>query len=243
MAAFCIPITFILVSHWQKKLIKRSTNLVGTVRKNRRGLPKSLTEIKLKRGEIIARQNQEGILVLKWKDKRDVLMLSTCHDNKTDDLGKPLVVKDYNIGKCFIDMSDQMAAYCPYIRKTTKWYIRVFFHVICQIAAVNAWHVYNAYFKTNISYIDFKKSIIRSWLSYQLSEVATTTTQKHQLIEVPGLKRTTRRRCSTCYKIMSRKYGPSIARSRSSTVNTRCSNCKVYFCLDCFQKEHKKCSA
>lgn len=68
--------------------VKRNVNLVGTIRKNRRELPRALAEIKLKCREVIAGQNQEGIHVLKWKDKRAVLMLSTCHDDKAGDLGK-----------------------------------------------------------------------------------------------------------------------------------------------------------
>ena len=97
-------------------------------------------------------------MVLKWKDKRDVLMLSTLHDHATDDAGKPLVVVDYNSGKSFVDISDQMASYCPFIRKTSKWYMRIFFHVICQMAVVNAWSIHNMYFNTKMSLTDLKKA-------------------------------------------------------------------------------------
>lgn len=87
-----------------KKLLRRKTNLVGTVRRNRRGLPKVVTETKIKRGDLVARQNQDGILVLKWRDKRDVLMLSTLHDHATDNAGKPLVVGSYSLSqkKCIM---------------------------------------------------------------------------------------------------------------------------------------------
>jgi hypothetical protein len=64
------------------ELLKKETHLLGTVRKNRRGLPKKVTEKKLKPGEFIAQENEDGITVLKWKDKRDVLMLSTKHSDK-----------------------------------------------------------------------------------------------------------------------------------------------------------------
>lgn len=32
---------------------------------------------KLKKGEYIAKENEDGITTMKWKDKRDVLVLST----------------------------------------------------------------------------------------------------------------------------------------------------------------------
>ena len=168
-----------------KKLFQQKTDLIGTVRKNRRGLPKVVTCLKIKRGNLVARQNQDGILVLKWKDKRDVLMLSTLHDNATDNTGKPLVVCDYNSGKSFVDISDQMTSYCPYIRKTSKWYLRIFFHVTCQMAVVNAWNIYNMYLCTKMSLVDFKKSIVRSWLIFRF--------QKHQQQGTNSKKLTVRR--------------------------------------------------
>ncbi|CAG5041429.1 unnamed protein product [Parnassius apollo] len=61
------------------ELLDKDTHLVGTLRKNRRGLPKAVVDSKLKPGEVIAMENERGICVLKWKDKRDVLMLSTKH--------------------------------------------------------------------------------------------------------------------------------------------------------------------
>jgi hypothetical protein len=201
-----------------KNLLQRRTNLVGTIRKNRRGLPKMVTGIKLKRGSLVARQNQNGIVVLKWKDKRDVLMLSTHHDHATDDAGKPFIVTDYNTGKSFVDVSDQMASYCPYIRKTTKWYLRIFFHVISQIAVVNAWSIHNMYYGTKMSLTDFKKCIVRSWLKLEAPETPTT---KHKLEEVQGSKRVTRRRCAACYKTMSQNNGAVVARSPSKMVNKR----------------------
>lgn len=57
----------------------RRTDLLGTVNKMRRGLPQQVTGSKLKKGEIAAMQ-KGNITVLKWHDKRDVLLLiSTCH--------------------------------------------------------------------------------------------------------------------------------------------------------------------
>lgn len=108
-------------------LLSRKTDLVGTMRKDRKRVPKCVADGRLQRGNVVAMQNQQGILALKWRDKRDVLMLSTVHDAAVNDEGKPLVVVDYNADKTFIDISDQMASYSPFIRKTTKWYLRIFY--------------------------------------------------------------------------------------------------------------------
>lgn len=61
------------------KLLSRSTNLVGTLRSNRKFTPEDVINAKLKKGEIKSSQNEYNIVVMKWKDKRDVLMLPTKH--------------------------------------------------------------------------------------------------------------------------------------------------------------------
>ena len=81
----------------------------GTARKDRRGIPLSIRNAGLQRGEI-ASSVDDGVLALKWWDKRDVMMLSTFHDThmvaKTrrsrsavggvEEVQEPAVVEDYN---------------------------------------------------------------------------------------------------------------------------------------------------
>ena len=64
---------------------------------------------------------------MKSRDKRDIFVISIKHDDSLSQNGKPNIVHDYNSGKMFVDISDQMASYTPFLRKTTKWYIRIFF--------------------------------------------------------------------------------------------------------------------
>ncbi|KIH67252.1 hypothetical protein ANCDUO_02421 [Ancylostoma duodenale] len=58
--------------------------------------------------------------------KRDVMMLTTVRDNAIAVNGKPEVVIDYNICKTFINLSNQLASYCPYAPTITKWYLRIY---------------------------------------------------------------------------------------------------------------------
>lgn len=119
-------------------LLQNKTHLIGTLRKNRKYLSKDVVGAKLKKTEVLRKQCQDGIVVLKWKDKRDVLMLSTCHgleqeqiptrnkrtspNNKTlTPKVKPKVIIDYNTGKYGIDKSDQMASYACVNRRGVKW--------------------------------------------------------------------------------------------------------------------------
>ncbi|KAJ8930784.1 hypothetical protein NQ314_016379 [Rhamnusium bicolor] len=59
--------------------------MFGTLRK---GLPKEVTSTKLKKGEIVGRENPNGVVVLKWRDQRDVYGLSTCHTLDKIAIGK-----------------------------------------------------------------------------------------------------------------------------------------------------------
>ena len=98
-----------------KSLLARDTYLIGTLRRNHTASGK---ERKLKRGEVYGLQNEEGLKLIMWKDKKDILMISTkpSHSAGVIDGGKinfrnePImkskVVVDYNKGRQGTDLSD-----------------------------------------------------------------------------------------------------------------------------------------
>ncbi|KAJ8951781.1 hypothetical protein NQ314_007637 [Rhamnusium bicolor] len=105
-----------------QELLSKKTFVCGTLRSNRKGIPKEITSKKLKRGDIIALENNEGVKILKWVDK-PVMMLTTCknrlckiietgkNNRKGEQIKKPDAVICYNLGKKGVDMSDHMASY------------------------------------------------------------------------------------------------------------------------------------
>lgn len=131
-------------------LLDHKTHYVGTLRANRRGNPKQVTQKKLKKGKIYGLENERGICILKWRDKRDVLVLSTKHTTETVDVQrrdgivkKPRAVIEYNEGKSSIDQSDQMSSYQSPLRKSLKWYRNPAIEFILGTSMVNAHIVYN----------------------------------------------------------------------------------------------------
>ena len=92
----------------------RSTDVVGTVHKDRKGLPKDVMSKKLKTGVKATAYNQNyGAMGVQWKDKRDVRMLTSCvpdEDVVVKRCGKdkvvPLVVNSYNDSMGGVDRSD-----------------------------------------------------------------------------------------------------------------------------------------
>ena len=60
-----------------EKLLHEHTYYCRTLRKNRKRVPKSFQNAKFKKGEMISQQNAKGVKLFNWKDKRNVLTLST----------------------------------------------------------------------------------------------------------------------------------------------------------------------
>ncbi|GFU62153.1 piggyBac transposable element-derived protein 4 [Trichonephila clavipes] len=94
--------------------IDSKTDICGTLRPNRKGLPVSLKSSTLKKGEIIAFQKGE-MCVLKWKDKKPLHMISTFHNadmmevkaKKGDSVKlKPKAVVFYNNSMGGVDKPD-----------------------------------------------------------------------------------------------------------------------------------------
>lgn len=134
------------------ELLEKKTHLIGTLRSNRVKLP-DVTKAKLQPAQIVGKENSNGIVVAKWRDKRDVTMLSTRHDISMVDTGKknrknesvlkPKIIIDYNAGKAGIDLSDQLSSYSSPVRKSIRWYHKVATEVLLGTAVVNALIVYN----------------------------------------------------------------------------------------------------
>ena len=59
--------------------LQKQTHLVGALRANKKHLPKEVLQAKLKRSEMVAKEDQQGVAILKWRDTRDVRVLSTKH--------------------------------------------------------------------------------------------------------------------------------------------------------------------
>jgi len=66
----------------RKQKIKHSTDCDGTLKLNRKNIPKEVKDKKLEKGQIKARY-LGPVTVLKWRDKRNVTLVSTYHSADT----------------------------------------------------------------------------------------------------------------------------------------------------------------
>lgn len=193
-------------------LYERKTDLCGTIRKNRKWLPKEVVNQKLNKGQFIAGQ-KEFVAILKWHDKRDVIMLSTCHGDRFQNSGKvdrqgnpkikPQMILDYNKTKQGIDVSDQYSSYYNPQRKSLIWYKKVAMELLFGITVVNSIVIFNKQVTNKLSLLQFTESLSRHFLCTKKSEQVVEVQkniEKHflkQFDRVGG--RFQRKRCHGCY--------------------------------------------
>ncbi|CAK1553810.1 unnamed protein product [Leptosia nina] len=233
-----------------RELLQNETHLIGTLRKNRRHFPKVVVSTKLKKGQFIAKESDDGITVLRWRDKRDVLVLSTKHSTRFVSVSKnnkitmkPSIVVDYNRAKGAVDLADQMAAYQSPLRKSLKWYKKLAFDLILNIAMVNAFVLYKSVTNKPITIVDYRKEILKSFLvKPTLANVPSerTTRRKHVLQKKEGPSLKVRRSCVECYKKNVSTFGRAMARNKTKKVSTFCNTCydKPFLCVECFANDH-----
>ncbi|CAH2013564.1 unnamed protein product [Acanthoscelides obtectus] len=233
-----------------KRMLDSNTHLIDTIRKNRKGLPKEVVDKKLKKGEVAAMENKDGITLLKWKDQRDVLVLSTKHDAEMVERSNnriPKVVFDYNSGKSSVDLSDQMGSYSNPLRRSVKWYRKIAFELLLTTSMVNAFILYKNVTGCNIKITHFKKEVIRYLINTANNEnidheLPTKRRRHHSLKRKDGEnKHKTRRCCKHCYKKNNELHGGKYATNRTLKVDTYCEDCegKPFLCLNCFNEIHQ----
>ena len=248
-----------------KELLRCGTYLCGTTRSRRREFPKSLASATLQPGESLKWTNDEGVMLLKWRDKRDVFMVAT-NDAGLDevklvrrrnvevDLPVPTCVKRYNGLMGGVDMLDQLRAYYSVGRSGKRWWKYIFWGLL-NIGIINAyilWKMANQHLPAHTratSLKVWKLRLIHDMVdSYETTRVARRTPAVDNLVVdhvvsdtiVPGhpLVR---------FQGRGRSYR-QCARQKKKTVKGRfvesrfgCDRCKAYLCGSgpCFLAYHQ----
>lgn len=225
------------------------TNACGTVKRRRKDMPK-MTE-KLNAGEMCFRSSS-NMLALKWKDKRDVYMLSTCHtadfintkkiNYQTQQvIQKPSCIVDYTVNMGAVDNRDKVITNVESIRKSVKWYKKYFFHLL-DVSIWNAFCLFkmkkNEKYSMREFHLRLLKEIIKKYKKLdQNSSNRNNSTADHPLRltepHFPSYCKTvktkkTLRNCVVCAKNDKRR------RSRY-----QCENCDAGLCVvPCFKIYH-----
>jgi hypothetical protein len=238
-------------------LVTRKTDSYGTVKVNRKGLPVNFKCWKVKKGDVVA-WRRDKLLALKWRDKKDVTMLSTIHTSNVEEVqvqGKPVIkpklVLDYNDSMGGVDKADQNLSYYDSLRKGTKCYYKKLFRHLVDQTLYNAFIIHQQLggkYKTLLNFrMAVVKSIIAEFFDAQVKQPVkpgrqlTGATQarlheRHFPDTVPSTSCTKNamRRCVVC----ARKKDSSGKKMRRES-RYQCSSCNVALCVDpCFRLYH-----
>jgi len=224
-------------------LLVKGTYCTGTLRANRKGNPKEITSKKLKVGESVGKYTEEGVCVMKWRDRREVLAISSEHTNDlvevTNRRGeqklKPMAITMYNKYMSGIDRQDQMLSYYPCERKTIRWYKKIGIHFF-QLLLLNSYYIYVENVK-KCSLYDFRLSVITELAKCQINinvppALPSKITNSHIPTKVAKNQKKNfyRKRCKVCHSKGIRK-----------TTIFYCSSCEGQpgLCLEnCFEIYH-----
>ncbi len=237
-----------------KNLLERETDCIGTLRLNRKGVPAIIKDKKLKKGEVVAAFKNK-IMVLKWKDKKDVTMLSTIHDNTIVDVvsrrgaanKKPKVIQDYNTHMGGVDLSDNLLSNYSTARNRMKKYYKKMFRHLLDISVLNAFIIYKkgGGQKTRLNFIIMLGENLISTYRPNVQKASSSGGRSNRLIEKPSRligrhfpencppsekKTRPQRKCAQCQKNNKRKES-----------SYWCSECNVGLCVTpCFKLWHTK---
>ena len=161
-----IPLTQSLASH--------NTSFTGTVMKNRTDLPDTIRakSFSLKQGDNLSFRCEQ-LLVTAWRAKgkdKTLIMLSSSSSarmvevpamHNTQQMLKPESVDDYNHCMNGVDRSDQLLVSYPFVRKTRKWWRKLFFYLL-EVSVVNSFILYREVTKKKMTHLDFRRSVVES---------------------------------------------------------------------------------
>ena len=239
------------------------TYACGTLRVNRNGVPDAIKKkIKLNQGDCVFRSNGNQ-LAIKFHDKRDVTLLSTLHsptitvldkiDRKTNlPIAKPTCLVDYVQNMGGVDLADQINQYYAPMRKTVKWYKKLFFHLV-NLAVINAFVLHKKFAPDGQrhNHHAFRISLCKALLAEapdapkpkpcgrrHSNEKPTRLSERHFPAEIPAaLGAKSKRPCRDCGACNVEKKKREGSKRRQTSF--WCPECEVPLCVPkCFHAYH-----
>lgn len=244
-----------------KDLLAQRTFSCGTIRSNRIGFPADLrVHERLRRGDAHFRKTN-GITAVRWCDKRDVFAMSSLHGNKMqvipqrrgegEPIVKPSMIVDYNMYMNGVDKCDQLLVSYALCRKSTKWWVRLFFRLL-DMSVINAMVLYltqNVQLQRKRQpHKKFRLALANELVQPLLDKYADpaflrpTGAGRPHIAQASRLRgkhfgkaKPPRRRCIICAS----EKQPNGKYKDTKTVNY-CEKCQKYVCRNCFEAYHTK---
>ena len=248
-----LTITIQVLHFLIKYLVTRKTDATGTFRKNRKGVPKEVVSSKLKKGEISVRFRKK-LMVLRWKDMKDVYIMSTVHGPGMATITarggiqkqKPKACIDYKDIMKGADLMDQFLATTNCAKSYLKKYCRKICLRFLDIAVLNAFVIHKE-LNGRYTFLQFKLKLISS-----IFEKYGRSTNRREIRGRPSWEASPERLAGRHFLEESPINGPRHLRRQyvvcavknnkeRKIVQFLYKQCKVYLCpTRCFELHHTK---
>jgi len=137
------------------------------MRTNRKELSDFVKMARLKKVETVAAFHKKQ-MIMKWKDKRDVVLISTFHDESMENvttrqgvIQKPSVILDYNKKMGGVDRNDGQLQSYKLARERLKKYYQKMNRYLLDVVCLNAFIMYKKK-SGSISKLDFLLTLAES---------------------------------------------------------------------------------
>ena len=217
-----------------RELSFKRMSLVGTIRSNRREVPKELWEIK-KRGlyESVFAYSEEGMQIVSYKAKKNknVFLLSSQHKDEKLSEGKtkkPEVILYYNSTKGGVDCVDERVGTYSVKYTSKRWHVPVWCNLL-DLTCYNAFILYTCVFPNYQNGKSHKRRLFLSELGMALSQkyresrkanTSSSNPEEDRLAPAPSVPSKKRARCKAC------------PRGRDRKSSTKCNMCGEFVCPD-----------
>ena len=98
---------------------------------------------------------------------------------------KPLVVDRYNHSMNGVDRADQYTVYYSFVRRSVKWWRKVFFWVM-EVAVVNSYILYKCTSTQPVNHLDYRQSLIRSLATAYVQSVPSSGPGRRRGVSRPA---------------------------------------------------------
>lgn len=239
-------------------LLTHRTDVYGTMRVNRVGIPPEIKCAILKKNHIMGFQKGK-MCVFKYMDKKPICMLTTVHtiemieQNKKRKRNneeahiivnrKPKAIADYNITMGGVDKADQCLSYYPTVRnQQKKYYLKIFRQILNQCV----WNAFVLYKKNGglMSHLEFRLDLVESLIKTYSESNQSTIPKPHIDDRLTGrhfpsyIEATTKKTPTRVCVVCSKKFDEKGRRVRRES-RFQCRHCNVALCVvPCFETYH-----
>ena len=177
-----------------EELLRMKCHLTGTIKIDRKGIPDPIKKPKFGENKSIA-YKKGRTMILSWKDKRVVTLLSTSDSagfitktrfvrgGEQQNVEKPKIVVSYTASMGGVDRADQYASSYCFLRKSLKWWRKMFFWGM-EMSAINAYILYKCVKKSKnekpLSHLKFVKRLVDQLVGEFREDRSRPSTSTHE---------------------------------------------------------------